>query len=293
MASQTYVGSIDTLDSVTFDALLAQQDPFGEPGCRFDLRTIGFVTPAGLVQLAAACHNLHAMGRKPVIALRNRDVVTYMLRAGFIATVRPFVQFNPPIKRTFLRKFEDRRGANPMLIEVTRIDPGRVFEQLVDRTVDAVQELLDFPINDAFDVAIVLSEIGQNTFDHNGSACGFVAMQAYRRRAGYELELSVADCGAGLLATLTRNEKHSLIATDAAAIEAATTLGTSEFDDPTRGTGLYHLLEIAYKHGGMAQIRSGTAKVRYRMDQKKGWGFHVPEMPGVQIVLSLPAKGER
>ena len=66
--------------------------------------------------------------------------------------------------------------------------------------------------------------------------------------------------------------------------------GTSEFEDPTRGTGLYHLLEIAYKHEGVVQIRSGEGKVRYRMDQRKGWGFHVPRMPGVQISLNLPSK---
>ena len=78
--------------------------------------------------------------------------------------------------------------------------------------------------------------------------------------------------------------------TDLAAIKLATRLGTSEHDDPTRGTGLYHLLEITYKHRGSVQIKSGAAKARYRMDKRQGWAFTVVPTRGVHLALTLPSK---
>lgn len=131
---------IDKLDSITFDLLVAQQDPFGEPGCHFDLRAVKFVTPAGLVQLAAACHALHAVGRCPVIALRGSEVPSYLLRTGFVGVVCPIADFAPRIKREFLHAFDDLRGANPLLVEVTKIESGPAFEQLLDRTVDVLHD---------------------------------------------------------------------------------------------------------------------------------------------------------
>ena len=72
------------------------------------------------------------------------------------------------------------------------------------------------------------------------------------------VEIGVADYWRdGLAATLARNPKNRRIVSDLDTNQHATKLGTSEYDDPTRGTGLYHLLEIASKHGGSVQIRSG------------------------------------
>jgi hypothetical protein len=53
------VNSIAKLDSVSFDTLLREQDPFGIEQPEFDLREVALITPAALVQLAAACYALH------------------------------------------------------------------------------------------------------------------------------------------------------------------------------------------------------------------------------------------
>ncbi len=115
-------------------------------------------------------------------------------------------------------------------------------------------------------------------------------MQVYQRGPKCFLEIAVADYGEGLATTLRRNPDNPPIISDKEAIRQATQLGISEFSDRTRGTGLYHLLEIAYKHSGSVQIRSGSAKVRFRMDKQRGWDFSVTSMPGVQIALTLPTK---
>jgi hypothetical protein len=279
---------VTKLDAVGFDALLRQQEPFGESGCRFDLRAVKFVSPAGLTLLAAACHALHDAGRRPIINLAGISVPSYLLRASFEPVVRSVARFDPPFRSRATRAFDHLRGGNPLLIELTKLEAGCELPMLLDRFVAVLRDRLGYPKAAAYDVAVAVSEAGQNAFEHNDKTCGFVAMQTYSGARGMFLEIGISDCGDGLMASLRRNPRTPLLASDHDAIVHATEIGTSEFDDPTRGRGLYHLLEIAYKHAGSVQIRSGSAVVRYRMDRRQGWAFAVPPMPGVHLALTLP-----
>lgn len=277
------------LDSVTFDMLLRDQDPLSGDGV-VDLSSVRLVTPAGMVQLAVLCHSLAADGKQGVISIDDESVRSYLGRAGFGTIVEDEVAvFEPPLSGTYA--YECLRGSNPMLIELTKIASGADLPDLLDQIVGVLRERLRYPKNDAFDVATAVSEICQNTFDHNSDTFGFAAMQVYGRGAEKFLEIGVADHGDGLAETLRRNPAHADVPSDMEAIKRATRLGVSEHTDPTRGTGLFHLLKIAYKHEGSVQIRSGAAKVRFRFDKQKGWGFVVPHLKGVQIALTLRSKG--
>jgi hypothetical protein len=278
------------LDSVTFDELVAQQNPFNNPARTWDLRAYQFISPAGLVQLAAACHAMGCHPKRCSISIDQTALRTYLLRAGFVASVRDVADFVPPFPSRGI--YERLRGSNPLLIEVTKIQNGAELPPLLDQIVDVLRHRLRYRKHDAFDVATAVSEICQNTFDHNSDTCGFLAMQVFGRGQKRFLEIGVADYGEGLAATLRRNRKNGRVVSDLQGIHLGTQLHTSEHDDPTRGTGLYHLLEIAYEHEGSVQIRSGAGKVRYRMDQRQGWKFSVSPVPGVQIALALRAKGK-
>jgi hypothetical protein len=278
---------ISKLDSVTFDAMLEAQDPVSGTGT-IDLSDIRLVTPAGMVQLAVLCHACAAVGKTCVIAIDDESVRSYLGRAGLGAMVEDVATFDPPLSGTFA--YEYLRGSNQMLIELTKISSGNDLPELLDQIVAVLRQRLRYAKNDAFDVATAVSEICQNTFDHNEEAFGFLAMQVYGQGAERFLEIGVADCGDGLAETLRRNPAHKGIASDFEAIKRSAQLGVSEHNDPTRGTGLYHLLEIAYEHEGSVQIRSGAAKVRFRFDKRKGWGFNVPHLQGVQIALTLRSK---
>ena len=237
---------ITKLDSVSFDTLLQEQDPFGSGKGKFDLKSVQLITPAALTQLAAAVHALSADGLHPEIAIEQESVRTYLLRAGFIEVIRAVAQVEPPFSGTM--GYDRLRGSNPMLIEVTRIETGSGLPDLLDKIVWVLRHRLKYRKYDAFDVATGISEICQNTFDHNQGTCGFLAMQVYGKGAKRFLEIGVADYGGGIMATLRRNPKNHNISTDIEAIREATKLGTSEHDDPTRGTGLYHLLEDGRAH---------------------------------------------
>ena len=274
------------LDSISFDALLASRGPFWNPHAQFDLSGVRLITPAALVELAAACHAIADRGWLPTIVVDDSEVRSYLVRANFVSVVAPVARIEP----TMAEFSRGRRGSNPLLIEVTKIESGAALPELLDRIVSVLCNRLGYRQRDAFDIATAISEVSQNTFEHNWKVCGFFAMQVYGGGSGRFLEIGIADHGDGLAATLNRNTKNRPVLSDVSAIERATKLQVSAFDDPTHGTGLYHLLNIASRHRGMVQIRSGAAKVRFRTDQNRHWRIPVPHMPGVQVALTLPAK---
>ncbi len=279
---------MDKLDSVTFDALMARLDPFKKDIDVFDLSGIKFISPSALVQLAAVCYALGAEGHKLKIISDDQSVCSYLARAGFVSILKSIVQFEPQNIEDSI--YSHLRGSNPLLIEVTKIEKGTELPVLLNKIVTVLRHRLKYRKYDAFDIATAISEICQNTFDHNKTTCGFLAMQVYGKGTKKFLEIGIADYGDGLTKSLQRNPKNKDIKSDLAAIDHAIKLGTSEYDDPTRGTGFYHLLEIAYKYDGAVQIRSGEGKVRYRMDKRMGWRSPVAYVPGVQIALSLGHK---
>jgi len=244
-----------------------------------------------MVQLVVACHAAAEAGKSPRVRIPDYSVRSYLMRAGFqaalegVATIEPAAYWDP---------YQLHRGSNPMLIEVTRIDDCSDLPEILDQIVDVLIGTLSYQKYDAFDVATAVSEVSQNIFDHNSTRrpYGFLAMQVYGASGGQFLEIGIADCADGLAASLSRNPKNGTIRSDVDAILRAVKIGTSEYDEPTRGSGLYHLLEIAYRHQGRVQIRSGSGKVRYRGDKRQGWSFNVGRLPGVQVALMLGSREE-
>jgi anti-anti-sigma regulatory factor/anti-sigma regulatory factor (Ser/Thr protein kinase) len=275
------------IDRKTFDDLLHRCNPFADGSCVFDLRDAQFISSAALVQLAAAAYAVHRNGGRLTLRVEDQHVRTYLIRSGFVAAIDSVADIDPPYDVHEQHRFDHLHGSNPLLLEVTKIDSGAALPPLLDRIVALLRVRLRYGRNDAYDIATVISEVAQNTFDHNAATCGFLAVQSYRPKRGRRfVEIGVADFGNGLRATLQRNPKLS-VRSDQHAITLAARLGVSQHDDPTRGTGLHHLLRLAYEHEGSVQIRSGTGKVAYRGDKRQGWGFTVPTMPGVQIAISV------
>jgi len=281
---------ITKLTSTSLDGLLRQQPLFKASEVTLDLTQIEFVTPGALVPLAAICYALQQKKCNTTIKLSDNDVRSYLLRSGFTSVVQDIVTFQPNIPKARSMIFEALRGTNPLLIEVTKIENGAALPELLNQIVHVLRYRLKYKKHDAFDIATGISEVCQNTFDHNEQTCGFIAMQTYKSHHERFIEIAIADYGEGLKSTLQQNPNNPEIKTDFDAIKIATQLGTSQFDDPTRGTGLHHLLEIAYKHEGAVEFWSGSAKIRYRMDQRKGWKFNSTAIPGVIVNLSLHSK---
>ena len=280
-----------TLNAAKLDALLSVQNLFAVRAPTLDLRDVAMVTPGALVQMAALCHALRKKGPMCTVIPPCAAVCTYLARSGWVQAVDRVVRFSPKSTDLFHPHFAQLRGSNGMLLEVTVITSNPELSILLPRIVSTLQQRLRFSKTDAYDVATAMSELCQNIFDHNARARGFVAMQVYGLGDKRFVEIGVADYGAGLARTLRDNPAFSKVRTDERAILTAVEQGTSRFvDDKTRGTGLYHLLEIGKAHGGMVEIRSGKCRMRYRLDLNRSWPFACPDLPGVQVVLRLNTK---
>jgi len=288
------------MDSWGFDDWLRQENPFKRTDNRLNITYINFITPVGLVSLAATCFALASKKRRPTVVIgSNYDLFTYLDRAGFIRVVEPIVDFEPPFLTS---SFEPRFGSVETLIEVTKLETGTLSEltDLMDRILSGRFEKvltmkLGYSKNDSKDVAIAISEVCQNIFEHNKnkSTCGFIAMQEYEYASSRKkfLEVGIADYGEGLAKTLKRSHHKHKITSHCDAILLATKYGVSEYAEPTRGAGMYYLFEVAVKHKGTLQIRSGDTSIRYRMDRGQNpQRFRGPDVPGVQISFMLGSK---
>lgn len=279
------------LDSRSFDELVSEQQPFARRAPKIDLTGVTFVSPAAIVQTVSACHALARDGRRPELVVPDTAVRSYLYRAGLMAAIDGVADVRPQL-RLVGDSYQALRGSNPLLIEVTRLDAARLSE-LLSRIVFVLKEKLKYLQRDAYSAAVAISEVTQNSLDHGGGAPSFLAMQVYGRGAAQFLQIGVADCGVGLRASLASNPEYASLPSDAQAIRAAVELGTSAYQDPTHGTGLYHLLQIAQENKGSVQIRSGQAKAIYRWDRGKAWIFQVAQVPGAQIELSLGRRARR
>jgi hypothetical protein len=278
--------SITPVDVVSCAPRLGTPDLWHRPDGRVEVRAGVRLTPAALVQLASACYALRQAGHHPVLRADDAAVREYLWRCAFLEVVRPVARIEPPVPMAIAPPGESEHRASPLLLDVTRLETSADLPPLLDQILRVLQQRLPYRTDDACDVTTAVSELCQNIFDHNVQTCGFVAMQVTGRADHRCLEIGVADDGAGLAATLRRNPHHPPLGSDGEAIQLAVQRGASAYADPTRGTGLYHLLELVAKQAGAVQIRSGTATVHY--DRHQRWTGTVPWMAGVHVALTLP-----
>lgn len=282
------------LDSWRFDKWLEREDPFTRSDARLDISYVDFITPIGLVSLAATCYAVAIKGKHPTIVIGNNyDLFAYLERAGFVATVENIAEFEPKVVKKPTR---DKYASIERLVELTRLETGtpgeiaELLEMVLSHKVESVlKRRFGYDNKDAKDIAVAISEVCQNTFDHNkaNSTCAFVAMQVY---GGNFFEIGIADYGDGIAKTLKRSPKNYEISSHLDAILLSTEHGVSEYDEAGRGSGLTYLFEKAKKHKGTLQIRSGDTAVRYRMDKGERRRFSGVWMPGVQISFMLGSK---
>lgn len=286
-ANVSTLNARSVLGAVEFDRLLVRSLGSVSSPPQFDLSRFSMITPGVLTQLAALCHYLIASSRRPTILVRDIRVRSYLTRAGFVSAVESVADFEPPMLDFGSEWPPTQRGHSRTLLQLTHLHTIEQLTGVLDRVWQTLQDCLRFPPGEARDLVKVVSELGQNTVEHAGSCGGFIAMQVYNAAGRQFLELGVADSGPGLSCSLRQNAKYRGVADDCDAVDMATTLGISRFDDATRGTGLYHLLRLAEKHRARVRIRTGRVAACYRMDLPRRRKVPVAWAPGVLVTLGL------
>jgi anti-sigma regulatory factor (Ser/Thr protein kinase) len=171
------------------------------------------------------------------------------------------------------------RGSRPCQLFTATEDPGVVAQSLTSAIVEVCDA--DEPAQSA--IWFALNEIAQNVADHADARGGAVGI-AEVTRAGTELEVSIADHGIGIRASLERNPSHD-IDSDLDALRVAISPGRS--GRPNRpgpvGLGLYLTRLMLRDNDGALIVRSGGAQIEVGASSSKA--FSLTPMRGTLVTL--------
>lgn len=282
-----------SLDERYFEPLVRSFDAAQEGRVLFDATHVRWADPYGMVGMLALGEVARRRGERPIFKLPDSpDVVSYMTRMGFFEHAEPIFELNGPRPRA------RQDGASEVLLEITPINSHADVHTVVDlvnrRGLSILTSQLNYPMREAFQFSVILSEVCQNIIEHAESS-GWVATQTYNwtKKVGRKVVvIAVMDLGIGFRASLAgaHAARYSRW-DDAAALEAAFMHGQTRFHDPGRGQGLQQIRKYVGRWGGRISIRSGTARIMDVPAWDEGAPLEegLPYLPGAQIGIVLPA----
>jgi len=281
-----------SLEERTFEqvvqALAADDRPL------LDARRLRWVDPFGMLGLLAVGEVAAARGARPLLNLPDSpEVNSYLGRMGFFERAAPLFELHGEARR-------GEESVSDVLLEITPIhshgDVHSIVDRVNERAIAILTRQLGYPIREAAQFSVVLSEVCQNIVEHAQSN-GWVAAQTYNwaRRLGRKVAvIAVMDLGVGFQGSLAgpHAQRYGARWGDAAALEAAFLHGLTRFHDPGRGQGLQQVRRTVARWGGRIAIRSGTARIADvpDWDDAPPLEENLAPFPGAQIAIVLPAR---
>lgn len=287
-----------SLEERTFDALVQALGDAGAGRPLFDARRLRWVDPFGMVGLLAVGVVAGRGGHRPVLHLPDTgDVISYLGRMGFFEQAADVFELHGGTGRRGGETWSD------VLLEITPVrshdDVHAVVDRVHERASLILSRQLNYPLREAFQFSVVLSEVCQNIIEHSGAG-GWVATQTYNwaRRLGRKVVvIGVMDLGRGFKGSLggVHAARYADRWNDAVALQAAFYEGVTRFHDPGRGQGLQQIRRQVGRWGGKISIRSGTARIADvpEWDDAPTLEENLPPFPGAQICIVLPARLEQ
>jgi hypothetical protein len=283
-----------TLDDRSFEQLVGALDA-GVPGrALVDGRRLRWVDPYGMLGLLALGEVLGGGGDRPLFQLpESTDVLSYLGRMGFFHRASEVYDLHGAPRK-------HGEGSSDVLLEITpvtsHVDVHRIVDRVNERALTILTRQLNYPLKEAFQFSVMLSELCQNIIEH-AEAGGWVATQTYNwtRRLGRKVvAIAVMDLGVGFYGSLGSEHagRYGERWSHASALEAAFIHGLTRFHDPGRGQGLQQIRKQIGRWNGMIGIRSGTARIA----DVPSWSDSLPleeglaPFPGTQISIILPSR---
>lgn len=282
-----------TLDDRSFDQLVAELEEAGDGRVLVDARRLRWVDPFGMLGLLALGTVAGRGGERPRFQLpESPDVVSYLARMAFFEQAAGIYELHGGRK--------SREAASEVLLEITPVRSHMDVHQIVDRVNERALAILtrqlNYPLKEAFQFSVMLSEVCQNIIDH-AEAGGWVATQTYNwsKRLGRKVvSIAVMDLGVGFYGSLgsEHSARYGERWSHASALEAAFIHGLTRFHDPGRGQGLQQIRKQVGRWKGKISIRSGTARIADvpAWDDAPPLEEDLPHFPGAQITIIIPSR---
>jgi hypothetical protein len=165
--------------------LLKRRNPWKTPRFEIDLLGFDFISPTVIAMLVSTIRYSGNAGFRPLVKVDDISVRSYLARTRCLLEILPFADIEPEIPASDLASVPNTWGSNNELIEATPIDRG-ALQTIPNSVITLIHTNFQFPAIHAYEIASAVSEICQNTIDHNQKECGFFAMQVYRPFGGRE-----------------------------------------------------------------------------------------------------------
>ncbi len=289
-----------SLDERAFDPVVKGLEGDSDERILFDAQHARWFDPYGMVGLLVVGTVAVHGNELPLLRLpENPDVISYLGRMNFFDHARSVFEMIGTQRRSHAD------GPSDVLLELTSINSHADVHAVVDlvnaRGMAILTRQLHYPLREAFQFSVILSEVCQNIIEH-AEAPGWVAIQTYKwtKRLGRKVVvIAVMDRGIGFRESLAaahaaRYPGEHVAFGDAAALEAAFRHGQTRFHDPGRGQGLQQIRKQVARWGGRVSVRSGTARIADvpDWDDSPRLERDLPYLPGSQIGIVLPARVE-
>jgi hypothetical protein len=284
-----------SLDERTFEPVVRGLADEADQRVLFDGTHVRWADPYGMVGLLAAGTVAGRTAERPILRLpENPDVASYLARMAFFEHAEGIFELHGSSRRSRVD------GDSDVLLEITGISSHADVHAVVDlvnaRGLAILTRQLHYPIQEAFQFSVILSEVCQNIIEH-AEAPGWVATQTYNwtKRLGRKVVvIAVMDLGIGFRASLAAAHavRYEGVWSDAAALEAAFMHGHTRFHDPGRGQGIQQIRKNVARWGGKVSIRSGRARIADvpEWDDSPMLEEDLAPLPGSQIGIILPAR---
>jgi hypothetical protein len=283
-----------SLDERYFEPIVRELAAADGERVLLDATHVRWADPYGMVGLLVLGETARRAGEQPLLKLPDSaDVTSYMGRMGFFQHADAIFEVNGPRSRG------RQDGGSDVLLEITAISSHADVHTVVDlvnrRGLSILTGQLNYPMREAFQFSVILSEVCQNIIEH-AEAGGWVATQTYNwtKKVGRKVVvIAVMDLGIGFRASLASAHAARYARwDDGAALEAAFMHGQTRFHDPGRGQGLQQIRKQVGRWGGRISIRSGTARIADipPWDDGPPLQENLAPLPGAQIGIVLPAR---
>lgn len=273
------------------DAMLRAGDMSSiTPSLSLDLSGVTFVTPSGIVALAAMIEHAHSrLSALRVILPRHLDCRRYLAAAGFAQAISRWAD---------VPQSEDVCGIEPSagvdtLLPLCRLSGTEEIPELLRGLEHALDAMLGHG-DASWDstkqpILSTIRELCDNVFQHAGGAPGWVAAQKYRNRISGKdyVEIAIGDTGRGIRRTLATRFTELLKVSDGEALERMLVEHLTRSTNAYRGVGFFVLQKATKDLDGSFFLRSGAGALerarRGALVRKEGLSV----WPGAQLEMRV------
>jgi anti-sigma regulatory factor (Ser/Thr protein kinase) len=276
------------IDEVEIEEIIAELK-LSSFSTHLDFSKIEFISPfASILLLQLLEKIITKSGRKIHIILGKpvKPCFYVLARLGFFENLPKEVTFYPYKPKPK----GNPRGKNDAILEITRIQEKSAGE-IINKVDKAIAINTDYPIEQKYDICIMVSEMIQNIFYHSEAPkSGLIAIQNFEK-LDY-MQMIIADSGIGIPETLRRcaEYKNSNLQDFETILEAVKKGVSGMGKEENRGEGLSTCVDLANKHKATLYIKSnnGFARLTFKKN-KKSLGTS-SFLTGTQIFVNFPCK---